>query len=116
LLEEQLERIDPGRGIETMRLVAPLTEPLTFAQPRADLIGDESAGAEVPVPVDRLVNRLGARKVYCAAPVESDVPERSVHRVGPLNPSTRSGWRNCPAAACPPAEAAAAGGGSGDAA
>ncbi|HET6239370.1 MAG TPA: DNA polymerase Y family protein [Acetobacteraceae bacterium] len=31
LLDEQLERIDPGLGIEAMRLVAPLTEPLTFA-------------------------------------------------------------------------------------
>ena len=92
LLDEQLERIDPGLGIEAMRLVAPLTEPLTFAQPRADLIGDESAGADVSVLVDRLVNRLGARKVYRAAPVESDVPERSVRRVGPLNPPTRSGW------------------------
>ena len=91
LLDEQLERIDPGLGIEAMRLVAPLTEPLTFAQPRAGLIGEESAGAEVSVLVDRLVNRLGARKVYRAGPVESDVPERSVRRIGPLNPPTKSG-------------------------
>jgi protein ImuB len=92
LLDEQLERIDPGLGIEAMHLVAPLTEPLTFEQPRTGLIGDESAGAEVAVLVDRLVNRLGARKVYRAAPVESDVPERSVRRVGPLSPATKSGW------------------------
>ena len=92
LLDEQLERIDPGLGIEAMRLVVPLTEPLTFEQPRAGLIGNESAGADVSVLVDRLVNRLGARKVYRAAPVESDVPERSVRRVGPLSPPTKSGW------------------------
>ena len=29
LLDEQLERVDPGLGIEAMRLVAPLSEPLT---------------------------------------------------------------------------------------
>jgi protein ImuB len=92
LLDEQLERIDPGLGIEAMRLVAPLTEPLAFEQPRAGLIGDASAGADVSVLVDRLVNRLGGRKVYRAAPVESDVPERSVRRVGPLSPPTKAGW------------------------
>jgi protein ImuB len=92
LLDEQLERIDPGLGIEAMRLVVPLTEPLAFAQRRASLIGDESAGVDVSVLVDRLVNRLGGRKVYRAAPVESDVPERSVRRVGPLSPPTKAGW------------------------
>jgi protein ImuB len=92
LLDEQLERIDPGLGIEAMRLVVPLTESLTFEQPRADLVGGESAGADMSVLIDRLVNRLGARKVYRAAPVESDVPERSVRRVGPLSPPTRAGW------------------------
>jgi protein ImuB len=92
LLDEQLERIDPGLGIEAMRLVAPLTEPLAFAQRRASLIVDESTGADVSVLVDRLVNRLGGRKVYRAAPVESDVPERSVRHVGPLSPPTKAGW------------------------
>ena len=92
LLNEQLERIDPGLGIEAMRLVARLTEPLAFGQPRGDLIGGEDAGADVSVLVDRLVNRLGARKVYRAAPVESDVPERSVRRIGPLSPPARTRW------------------------
>ena len=50
-----------------------------------------SAGADVSVLVDRLVNRLGVRKVYRAAPVESDVPERSVRRVGPLEPADQVG-------------------------
>ena len=92
LLDEQLERVDPGLGIEAMRLAVPLTEPLNFEQPRTGLIGDENAGADVSVLVDRLVNRLGAPKVYRAAPVESDVPERSVRRIGPLSPPTRAGW------------------------
>ena len=46
--------------------------------------------------VDRLVNRLGARQVYRAAPVESDVPERSVRRVGPLSPPTKAGLAALP--------------------
>ena len=92
LLDEQLERIDPGLGIEAMRLVAPLTEPLAFGQPSAVLLGGEEADADVSVLVDRLVNRLGARKVYRVAPVESDVPERSVRRVGPLSSPTRGRW------------------------
>ncbi|HKM62207.1 MAG TPA: DNA polymerase Y family protein [Acidisphaera sp.] len=92
LLDEQLERIDPGLGIEAMRLAAPLTEPLAFEQPRAGLIAGETTGPDVSLLVDRLVNRLGARKVYRAAPVESDVPERSVRHIGPLSPPTKAAW------------------------
>ena len=92
LLAEQLERVDPGLGIEAVRLVAPLTEKLAFGQPAAGLIGGEDAGADVSVLVDRLVNRLGARKVYRVAPVESDVPERSVRRIGPLSSPVRTRW------------------------
>lgn len=97
LLDEQLERVDPGLGIEAMRLTVPLVEPIGFEQPRVSLMGDEDAGADISVLVDRLVNRLGAPKVYRAAPVESDVPERSVGRVGPLSPSAGGRWpKNLP--------------------
>ncbi len=75
-----------------MHLAAPLTEKLTFEQPRAGLIAGENTGPDVSVLVDRLVNRLGARRVYRAAPVESDVPERSVRRIGPLTPPTKTAW------------------------
>src|SRR5271166_5553951 len=92
LLDEHLERIDPGLGVEAMRLAAPLTEPLAFEQLRAGLIAGETTGPDVSMLVDRLVNRLGARKVYRAAPVESDVPERSVRHVGPLSPPTKAAW------------------------
>ena len=92
LLEERLECVDPGLGIEAMRLTVSLAEPAGFAQPRISLIGDENTGADVSVLVDRLVKRLGAPKVYRAAPVESDVPERSVRRVGPLSPPAGARW------------------------
>jgi len=44
LLDEQLERVDPGLGVEAMSLAVPLAEPLTFAQPKAGLI--DSGGAD----------------------------------------------------------------------
>jgi protein ImuB len=92
LLDEHLERIDPGLGIETMRLTAPLTEAMAFEQPRAGLIEGETTGPDVSVLVDRLVNRLGARQVYRAVSVESDVPERSVRRVAPLCSPDKTAW------------------------
>ena len=44
--------------------------------------------------VDRLAGRLGPRRLYRATAVESDVPERSVARVGPLAPAL--GWPRWP--------------------
>jgi len=92
LLDEQLERVDPGLGVEAMSLAVPLAEPLTFAQPKAGLIDSGAADADVSVLVDRLVNRLGVRRVYRAMPVESDVPERSVRKTGPLAPKSKATW------------------------
>ncbi len=92
LLDEQLERADPGLGVEAMSLAVPLAEPLTFAQPKVGVIDSSAANADVSVLVDRLVNRLGVRRVYRAMPVESDVPERSVRKTGPLAPVSKSAW------------------------
>ncbi len=86
LLDEHLEKIDPGLGIEAMRLVAPLAEPLRWRQDAAGGSGDMSA------LVDRLANRLGAGRVYRAAPVESDVPERAVRRVPALQRPGGASW------------------------
>jgi protein ImuB len=75
-----------------MSLAVPLAEPLTFAQPKAGLIDSGAADADVSVLVDRLVNRLGVRRVYRAMPVESDVPERRVRKTGPLAPRSKTAW------------------------
>ncbi len=96
LLDEQIETVDPGLGVEAMRLVVSLAEPLVYAQDGASsLTGSPAAGAATaglaPL-VDRLVNRLGAERVYRAAPVESDVPERSVRRVPALSPALAVSW------------------------
>ena len=75
MLDERLDTVDPGLGVEAMRLVVGLAEPLRWEQQ------SEGGGADVARLVDRLSNRLGADRVYRAAPVESDIPERSVCKI-----------------------------------
>ncbi|HUA78156.1 MAG TPA: DNA polymerase Y family protein [Acetobacteraceae bacterium] len=84
LFVERLEEVDPGIGIEAMRLQVPLAEPLAPEQMRAALAGEGGEAPDLSALIDRLANRLGPGRVYRALPVESDVPERSVRRVGPL--------------------------------
>jgi len=60
LLDERIEEVDPGPGVQASGLVA-----------------DEAREADLSELVDRLVNRLGPGKVYRLQPVQSDVPERS---------------------------------------
>jgi protein ImuB len=86
LLGEKLERVDPGLGVEAMRLVVPLADPLAYAQTSASLSEAEPGSQDVSALVDRLENRLGVSRVWRAEAVESDVPERSVRRVPALAP------------------------------
>ncbi|MFO1155183.1 MAG: DNA polymerase Y family protein [Rhodospirillales bacterium] len=89
LLTDRLETIDPGFGIEAMSLTAVLAEPLVYRQ--GDTLSREAA-ADVSALVDILANRIGAHKLYRAAPVESDLPERSVKTVAPLDPPAGATW------------------------
>jgi protein ImuB len=93
LLQEQVETVDPGLGVDAMRLLVPLAEPLGFAQ-MTHLAAD--AEADVAVLVDRLSNRLGAERVWRAAPVQSDVPERSVRRVPAVGAPSGAQWPHWP--------------------
>ena len=93
LLRAKIETIEPGFGIERLRLVATRVEPLP-----AQAIAGAMAGAP-PVPdlatlVDRLATRLGARRVHRLGAVESDLPERSVRALGPL--ATPEPWPQWP--------------------
>ncbi len=92
LLGEKLERVDPGLGVEAMRLVVPLAEKLAYAQASASLSEAEPADQDVSALVDRLENRLGTTRVWRAEAVESDVPERSVIRMPALGPPRRGTW------------------------
>ena len=97
LLAERLETLDPGLGVEAMRLVVTLSEPLRAAQPGPALDPSAPLAAPLATPlaggadpalallVDRLANRLGAGRVWRAAAVESAVPERMVRRIAPLS-------------------------------
>lgn len=91
LLCDRLETIDPAFGVEGMRLCASLVEPFETGQVRSSLL-DEAPAADVTSLVDILANRVGAEKLYRFAPVESDVPERSVMRIAPASPPTGKTW------------------------
>lgn len=88
MLDERLERIDPGLGVEAMHLIV-TADALGFVQTASSLVAQ--ASADLAPLVDRLANRLGEFQVYRTAPVESDVPERSVRFVPPLAQVT-GGW------------------------
>ncbi len=94
LLCDRSDHVDPGFGIDAMSLSAPLAEPLQPHTAPSSLAGDAPA-PDVEGLIDVLTNRLGGSRVYRMAPVESDVPERSVRRVAPAAPA---GGRTWPAA------------------
>jgi protein ImuB len=104
LLGMKIERIEPGFGLDSMRLVAGRVEPLAPEQPslRAKRSNPAALAPEAGLPrrcaprndeseahlatlVDRLAGRLGPSRLYRSTAVESDVPERSVARTGPLD-------------------------------
>jgi protein ImuB len=92
LLAMRIERIEPGFGIEAMRLVAGRCEPLAPQPVESELAGERPASDFAPL-VDRLATRLGARRLFRLGALESDVPERSVARSGrsTRSPNGRSG-------------------------
>ncbi|MCQ8242539.1 Y-family DNA polymerase [Rhizosaccharibacter radicis] len=96
LLDERVEEVDPGLGIEAMRLVLPLVEPLALTQHGGGLLPGEQEEADLSVLVDRLTNRLGPGKVYRMQMLPSDVPERAQRPVPmhePLPPAPpATGW------------------------
>jgi protein ImuB len=90
-LGQQIERIDPGFGVEAMTLSVPLAEPLR-PQIAGNLVHREPDVRDVAVLVDSLSNRLGTEKLFRAAPLESDIPDRSWRSVPPLSPPTGVSW------------------------
>jgi protein ImuB len=82
LFRMKIETIDPGFGIEAMRLVASRFEPLGPIPVEGELGGRPEPDL-VPL-IDRLVGRLGSGRLFRKSAVESDIPERSVRRVPPL--------------------------------
>ncbi len=108
LFEERLEQVDPGEGVEAMVLTALISEPLRAGQ---EALGAE-LGAElgrhglldpaalIAPLIDKLGNRLGPGRLWRPAPVQSDVPERSVRALPALDP-VRPDWPTAWPAALP---------------
>ncbi|MER9876753.1 DNA polymerase Y family protein [Mesorhizobium sp. M0195] len=90
LLTDRIEMINPGFGIELMRLAATAAEPLHAKQTISSLA--EAPEPDVSDVIDILANRVGEDRLYRFAPVQSDVPERSVQRIAPMAPDTGEGW------------------------
>jgi protein ImuB len=93
LLCAKIETIEPGFGIERIRLVAARVEPLG-ARPIEGALGGARPAPDLATLVDRLAARLGARRVHRLGAVESDLPERSVRPLGPLQ--TPAPWPQWP--------------------
>jgi protein ImuB len=90
LLCDKIETVDPGFGIEIMRLAATAAEPFATKQTISSLIDEPEA--DVSGLIDVLSNRVGETRLYRFAPVASDVPERSVQRVPAAAPDSGDGW------------------------
>jgi protein ImuB len=90
LLSDKIEKVDPGFGIEIMRLAATAAEPFATKQVISSLVDEPEA--DVSGLIDILSNRVGENRLYRFAPVASDVPERSVQRIAATAPATEDGW------------------------
>ncbi|MCB5203758.1 DNA polymerase Y family protein [Neorhizobium sp. T786] len=88
LLCDQIEKVDPGFGIEKMVLVAVMAEPLEERQVASSLI--EEQVVDVTPLIDILGNR--GQRLYRSTPVASDVPERSVGRIAATADETGVDW------------------------
>ena len=67
-----------------MRLVATRCEPLG-AVPIANILTAAQSEADLVPLIDRLAGRLGPRRLFRFSAIESDVPERSVCHISPLD-------------------------------
>lgn len=84
LLTRKVETIDPGFGIDAMRLIAARTEPLGALPVPGDLATPESP-PDLAELIDLIAGRIGARNLYRFSCVESEVPERGLRRIAPLD-------------------------------
>jgi protein ImuB len=72
LVEDKIETLDMGFGVDLMALTALVTEPLSPAQ---TALTEPDGKAAPEALIDRLVNRLGGRAVRRLVPKASHIPE-----------------------------------------
>lgn len=93
LLGLRIDTVDPGLGIEVMRLTATRADTLDAVALAAAFGGNDKPEDLAPL-IDQLSARIGSAALFKVAPVESDVPERAVIRVGALEkPAGWARWR-----------------------
>jgi protein ImuB len=85
----RVDRIDPGLGIEVMKLAAPRVEDLQPVALGSGLLDTQHTPDVAPL-VDQLAGRAGEEALFRVSAIESDVPERAVRRTPPL--ATTAGW------------------------
>lgn len=83
LVMMKIQEIEPGCGIEAMILAAVHIEPLA-PESIASALNQADPAADLALLIDRLTTRLGASRLSKSSAVESDVPERSIRYVKPL--------------------------------
>ena len=93
LLSAKTETVDPGLGIETMTLVAPLIEPLVQLQAEG-LTTSYDQGPNLAPLVDALANRFGGRQLYRTRAIPSAMPERSIGYMPALGPRSENAWED----------------------
>ncbi|GGF18070.1 nucleotidyltransferase [Aliidongia dinghuensis] len=91
LLVMRIEKIDPGFGIDAISLAVAMQAPLSAAL-SASLVDRELAGRDLAPLIDSLGNRFGEDRLFRAALVESDVPERSWRAIPSLSRPTGVSW------------------------
>jgi protein ImuB len=91
LFRERLDTVDPGFGIDAVSLVASHIEPLPPHQ-LASAVSDAELDTNLCELVDRLANLPCVRRVLRFAPVESDLPERSVRALPAVAPPENGAW------------------------
>src|SRR5690606_3010103 len=91
LFNARIGEVEPGLGIEAMRLACPLSEPLGPSQ-IDHLASNRHQGPDLSALVDALANRFGRRSLYRTRPQASAMPEREVRLIAPLAPESGAVW------------------------
>ena len=77
LLNLKMAEIDPGFGIDTLRIEAHVTEPYHPRQRRGPIDGGEREGNALDTLVSRLGARVGMEAITRLAPADSHIPEKT---------------------------------------
>ncbi|MEM9708297.1 MAG: DUF6504 family protein [Pseudomonadota bacterium] len=102
LLDLKISDIDAGFGIDRIRLIAPVTEPVHAHQHRGHFEAAKDGAARMAgtAPLDDLIGKIGARVGVDAItrlhPADSHIPEKTAKRMPALYSDPVSDWPDPP--------------------